>query len=96
MIIGDGGMSNLTKLENMEKICLSITKDNIDPYALPPDEMMDHIIGLMDGNGPKQSLIEKLIVSMHEGTTDEKERQTFFEILDQMVMDYGQGSGLTF
>jgi hypothetical protein len=50
----------------------------------------------MDGNGPKQSLIEKLIVSMHEGTTDENERQTFFRILDQMVMDYGQGSGLTF
>jgi len=84
------------KLETMEEICLSITKDDIGPYVFPPDEMMDHIIGLMDGNGPKQSLIEKLIVSMHEGTTDEKERQTFFEILDQMVMDYDQGSGLTF
>ena len=84
------------KLETMEEICLSITKGDIGPYVFPPDEMMDHIIDLMDGNGPKQSLIEKLIVSMHEGTTDEKERQTFFRILDQMVMDYGQGSGLTF
>ena len=52
------------KLETMEEICLSITKDDIGPYVFPPDEMMDHIIGLMDGNGPKQSLIEKLIVSM--------------------------------
>ncbi len=84
------------KLETLEEICLSITKDDIGAYTFPPAEMMDHIIGLMDGNGPKQSLIEKLIISMHEGTTDENERQTFFRILDQMVMDYGQGSGLTF
>ena len=84
------------KLETMEGICLSITKDDIGAYTFPTAEMMDHIIGLMDGNGPKQSLIEKLIISMHEGTTDEEERQTFFGILDQMVMDYGQGSGLTF
>ena len=43
------------KLETMEEICLSITKDDIGHYVFPPDEMMDHIIGLMDCNGPKQS-----------------------------------------
>ena len=34
------------KLETLEEICLSITKDDIGAYTFPPDEMMNHILSL--------------------------------------------------
>ena len=34
------------KLETLEEICLSITKDDIGAYTFPPEEMMDLIIGI--------------------------------------------------
>ena len=48
------------KLETMEEICLSITKDDIGVYTFPPEEMMDHILSLMEDNYAKIELIEKI------------------------------------
>ena len=48
------------KLETLEEICLSITKDDIGAYTFPPDEMMDHILSLMEDNYAKIELIEKI------------------------------------
>ena len=59
------------KLETLEEICLSITKDDIGAYTFPPDEMMDHIIGLMDGNYAKIELIEKIFKTIKN--TDDNE-----------------------
>ena len=59
------------KLETMEEICLSITKDDIGPYVFPPEEMMDHILSLMEDNYAKIELIEKIFKTMKN--TDDNE-----------------------
>ena len=59
------------KLETMEKICLSITKDDIGAYTFPSDEMMDHILSLMEDNYAKLELIEKIFNTMKN--TDDNE-----------------------
>ena len=59
------------KLETLEEICLSITKDDIGPYVFPPDEMTDHILSLMEDNYAKLELIEKIFKTMKN--TDDNE-----------------------
>ena len=59
------------KLETLEEICLSITKDNIGPYVFPPDEMMNHILSLMEDNYAKIELIEKIFKTIKN--TDDNE-----------------------
>ena len=59
------------KLETMEEICLSITKDDIGPYVFPPEEMMDHILSLMEDNYAKIELIEKIFKTIKN--TDDNE-----------------------
>ena len=59
------------KLETMEEICLSITKGDIGPYVFPPDEMMDHILSLMEDNYAKIELIEKIFKTIKN--TDDNE-----------------------
>ena len=59
------------KLETMEEICLSITKDDIGAYTFPPDNMMNHILGLMEDNYDKLELIEKIFKTMKN--TDDNE-----------------------
>ena len=64
-------MSVKNKLETLEEICLSITKDDIGPYVFPPDEMMDHILSLMEDNYAKIELIEKIFKTIKN--TDDNE-----------------------
>ena len=59
------------KLAILEEICLSITKDDIGPYVFPPDEMMDHILSLMEDNYAKIELIEKIFKTIKN--TDDNE-----------------------
>ena len=59
------------KLETMEEICLSITKDDIGVYTFPPEEMMDHILSLMEDNYAKIELIEKIFKTIKN--TDDNE-----------------------
>ena len=64
-------MSVKNKLETLEEICLSITKDDIGAYTFPPDNMMNHILGLMEDNYDKLELIEKIFKTMKN--TDDNE-----------------------
>jgi hypothetical protein len=59
------------KLATLEEICLSIRKDDIGPYVFPPDEMMDHILSLMEDNYAKIELIEKIFKTIKN--TDDNE-----------------------
>ena len=59
------------KLAILEEICLSITKDDIGPYVFPPDEMMDHILSLMEDNYAKIELIGKIFKTIKN--TDDNE-----------------------
>tara|TARA_B100001013_G_scaffold209646_1_gene127406 strand:- start:189 stop:434 length:246 start_codon:yes stop_codon:yes gene_type:complete len=59
------------KLETMEEICLSITKDDIGAYTFPPAEMVDHILSLMEDNYAKIELIEKIFKTIKN--TDDNE-----------------------
>ena len=59
------------KLETMEEICLSITKDDIGSYTFPPNKMMDHILSLMEDNYAKIELIEKIFKTIKN--TDDNE-----------------------
>ena len=59
------------KLATLEEICLSIRKDDIGPYVFPPDEMMDHILSLMEDNYAKIELIGKIFKTIKN--TDDNE-----------------------
>ena len=49
----------------------SITKDDIGAYTFPSDEMMDHILSLMEDNYAKIELIEKIFKTIKN--TDDNE-----------------------
>tara|TARA_B110001454_G_C12321287_1_gene267920 strand:+ start:234 stop:479 length:246 start_codon:yes stop_codon:yes gene_type:complete len=59
------------KLETLEEICLSITKDDTGAYTFPSDEMMDHILSLMEDNYAKIELIGKIFKTIKN--TDDNE-----------------------
>ena len=41
-------MGNLKKIEEFEKLCVSINKEDVGPYTFPTDAVVDHILNLID------------------------------------------------
>jgi len=64
----------MSKLDDLEKMCLSITKEDIGPYFWPPEDMFEHILNLLDDDDHRKlGLIEKICESIRQKGYEEQE-----------------------
>ena len=72
---------NYKKIEEFEKLCVSINKEDIGSYIFPPDAVVDHILNLIDSNYSKFDLIEKIANSIKFSGLDQQELITMSNLI---------------
>ena len=80
-------MGNLKKLEEFEKLCISINKEDVGPFTFPTDVVVDHILNLIDSNYGKFDLIEKIANSIKHSGADEKELITISNLISSVSLE---------
>lgn len=84
-------MGNLKKIEEFEKLCFSINKEDVGPYTFPTDAVVDHILNLIDSNYSKFDLIEKIANSIKLSGADEQELITMSNLISSVSLELTNG-----
>jgi hypothetical protein len=84
-------MGNLKKIEEFEKLCVSINKEDVGTYTFPTDAVVDHILNLIDSNYSKFDLIEKIANSIKLSGADEQELITMSNLISGVSLELTNG-----
>ena len=84
-------MGDYKKIEEFEKLCVSINKEDIGSYIFPPDAVVDHILNLIDSNYSKFDLIEKIANSIKFSGADQQELITMSNLISNVSLELTNG-----
>ena len=80
-------MSIFKKLDDLEKACCQITKEEVSGMIFLSDKMLQHILDATDDNHTKLEWISKIIDSMKQSGADEQELITMSNSIGDMSVN---------
>tara|TARA_B100000965_G_scaffold348800_1_gene321597 strand:- start:557 stop:826 length:270 start_codon:yes stop_codon:yes gene_type:complete len=80
-------MSIFEKLDDLEKACCQIKKEEVGGMIFLSDKMLQHILDVTDDNYTKLQWIRKIIDSMKKSGADEQELITMSNSIGDMSVN---------